>query len=80
MKNHGAEHYYLGIDVKRDKKYRNIWLSENICIEKILNECGMETCKEIKIPFQVGAKLSTKMFPKTLEKKYTWLGFLMIKL
>jgi hypothetical protein len=69
MKDLGVVHYCLGIEVKRDRKNRKIWLSQKKYIENILNEFGMETCKVVKTPFQVGVKLSTKMCPKTHEEK-----------
>jgi hypothetical protein len=70
MKDLGAMHYCLGrFEVKRDRKNRKIWISQKKYIENIFNEFGMETCKAVKTPFQVGVKLSIEMCPKAHEKK-----------
>jgi hypothetical protein len=80
MKDLGAVHYCLGIEVKRDRKNRKIWLSQKKYIENILNEFGMETCKVVKTLFKWELSCLLKCVLKLMRKINTQLGYHMLEL
>ncbi|KAH9318746.1 hypothetical protein KI387_020515, partial [Taxus chinensis] len=69
MTDHGEIHYCLGIQISRDREKRKIHLSQESYIRNILKKFGMENCKPVSTPMEVGNKLSLDMCPKTQEEE-----------
>jgi hypothetical protein len=60
-----AEKFIMGMEVKRDREIRKIWLNQRNCIETILKCFNMKDFKPVKVLILVGEKLTTEQFPKT---------------
>ena len=69
MKDLGASNFILGMEIKRDKKNRKLWLNQRKYVETILQRFNMQGCKPVKVPIPVGAKLSADQCPKTHEEE-----------
>jgi hypothetical protein len=69
MKDLGASNFILGMEIKRDRKKRKLWLNQRKYVETILQRFNMQECKSIKVLILVGVKLSTNQCPKTQEKE-----------
>lgn len=68
MKDIGATHFILGMDIKRDRSGRRLWLNHSKYIETILKRLSMHDSRPVKVPIPVGAKLSVEQCPKTQEE------------
>ena len=68
MKYLGPKHFILGMEIKRDRKNKKIWLSQQKNIEEILKRFNMQDCKLVKVPILVGSRLSIDQCPKTQEE------------
>jgi Reverse transcriptase (RNA-dependent DNA polymerase) len=53
----GELHYYLGIQVRRDRKNRQITLSQQSFAEQVLRRFGMQDANPVATPLDVSAKL-----------------------
>eukprot|EP00253_Pinus_taeda_P003325 PITA_03325 len=69
MKDLGAANYILGMDIKRDRAKRKLWLNHRKYVETILQRCNMQDRKPMKVPIHVGVSLSVEQCPKTQEKE-----------
>jgi hypothetical protein len=69
MKDLGASNFILGMEIKRDRKRRKLWLNQRKYVETILQRFNMQECKPVKVPIPVGAKLSADQCPKTHEEE-----------
>eukprot|EP00253_Pinus_taeda_P013435 PITA_13435 len=69
MKDLGAANYILGMEIKRDRAKRKLWLKQKRHVETILQRFNMQDCKPVKVPIPLGIKLSTKQCPKAQEEK-----------
>ena len=69
MKDLGASNFNLGMEIKRDRKKRKLWLNQRKYVKTILQRFNMQECKPVKVPIHVGVKLSTDQCPKTHEEK-----------
>jgi hypothetical protein len=69
MKDLGASNFILGMEIKRDRKKRKLWLNQRKYVETILQRFNMQECKPVKVPIPVGVKLSADQCPKTQEEE-----------
>src|SRR5579871_4790349 len=60
--------FYLGIEIKKDRKNRIVSLSQSKYIEDILKKYRIENCRPISTPMDTNKKLSKVMYPKTPEE------------
>ena len=65
MKDIGAANYILGMEIKRDRTKRKLWLNQRKYIEIILQRFNMKDGKSVKVPISVGVRLSAEQCPKT---------------
>jgi len=69
MKDLGAANYILGMEIKRDKANRKLWLNQQKYVETILQRFNMQDGKPVNVPIPVGVKLSAEQCPKTQEEE-----------
>src|ERR1700733_8950350 len=69
MKDIGAANYILGMEIKRDRAKRKLWLNQRKYVETILQRFNMQDSKLVKVPIPVGVRLSAKQCPKTQEEE-----------
>eukprot|EP00253_Pinus_taeda_P016143 PITA_16143 len=67
MKDLGAANYILGMEIKRDRAKRKLWLNQRKYVETILQRFNLQDSKPVKVPIPVGVRLSTEQCPKTQE-------------
>lgn len=60
MKDLGAEKYILGMEIKRDRSKRKLWLNQRRYVKTILQRFNMQDSKPVKVPIPVGVRLSTE--------------------
>jgi hypothetical protein len=46
----GAAKFILGMEIKRDRANKKLWLNERKYVETILQRFNMEECKLVKVP------------------------------
>jgi hypothetical protein len=69
MNDLGASNFILGMEIKRDRKKRKLWLNERKYVETILQRFNMQECKPVKVHIPVGVNLSVDQCPKTQEEE-----------
>ena len=69
MKDLGAANYILGMEIKRDRVKRKLWLNQRKYVETILQRFNMQDSKPGNVPIPVGVKLSDEQYPKTHEEE-----------
>ena len=69
MKDLGVANYILGMEIKRDRAKRKIWLNQRKHVETILHRFNMKDSKPVKVPIPVCVNLSTEHCPKTQEEE-----------
>lgn len=69
MKNLGQAKKILGIEISRNMKDRNLFLSQKTYISKLLSRYGMEECKPVTTPLASHFRLSAEECPKLDEEK-----------
>jgi hypothetical protein len=57
MKDLGSSNFILGMEIKRDRKKRKLWINQRKYVETILQRFNMQECKSIKVPILVGVNL-----------------------
>lgn len=65
MKDLGPTHFILGMEIKRDKANKRLWLSQQKYIEGVLKRFNMQDFKPVKVPIPVGTKLFAYQCPKS---------------
>ena len=65
MKYLGAVNYILGMEIKRDRAKRKLWLNQRKYVETILQRFNMQDSKPMKFLIPVGVKLYVDQYPKT---------------
>ena len=65
MKDLGAANYILGMEIKRDRAKRKLWLNKRKYVENILQRFNMQDSKSMKVHILVGVNLSAEQCPKT---------------
>jgi hypothetical protein len=69
MKDLGAAKKILGMEIFRDRRNGNIWLSQQTYLEKILLRFGMNDVKPVLVPLASHFKPSSSLCPSTKEEK-----------
>eukprot|EP00253_Pinus_taeda_P024773 PITA_24773 len=69
MKDLGAINYILGMEIKRDRSKRKLWLNQRRYVEIILQRFNMQDNKPVKVPIPVGVRLFAEQCPKTQEEE-----------
>lgn len=69
MKDLGTANYILGMEIKRDRAKRKLWLNQRKYVEKILQRFNMQDSKPVNVPIPVGVTLSTEQCTKTQEEE-----------
>jgi hypothetical protein len=69
MKDLGAANFILGMEIKRDRANRKLWLNKRKYVETILQRFNMHGSKPIKLPIPIGVKLFADQCPKTQEEE-----------
>eukprot|EP00253_Pinus_taeda_P028595 PITA_28595 len=64
MKDLGAANYILGMEIKRDRERRKLWLNKRKYVETILQDS-----KPVKVPIPVGVRLSVEKCFETQEEE-----------
>ena len=65
MKDLGTANYILGMEIKRDREKRKLWLNQRKYVKTILQRFNMHDSKRVNVLIPVGVKLSTEQCPKT---------------
>ena len=63
MKDLRAANFILGMEIKRDRANRKLWLNQRKYVETILQMFIMKESKSVKVDILVGIKLSTYKCP-----------------
>jgi hypothetical protein len=69
MRDLSASNFTLGMEIKRDRKKRKLWLNQRKYVKTILQRFNMQECKLIKVPIPVGVNLYADQCPKTEEEE-----------
>jgi hypothetical protein len=69
MKDIGVARKILGMEIFRDRRNGNIWLSQQKYVEKILLRFGMNDGKPLPVPLASHFKISSRLCPSTKEEK-----------
>jgi hypothetical protein len=75
MKDLGASNFILGMEIKRDRKKRKLWLNQRKYVETILQRFNMQECKPVKVPIHVGVKFMWISVPRHRKRRRTCLVF-----
>jgi hypothetical protein len=57
MKDISASNFILGMDIKKDRATRKIWLNQTKYIETVQKWFNMQDCKPVKVSIPMGARL-----------------------
>ena len=69
MKDLGAANYILGMEIKRYRAKRKLWLNQRKYVERILQRFNIQVSELVKVPILVGVNLSVEQCPKALEEE-----------
>ena len=69
MKDLGSAQKIIGMEIIRDRKNRNLFLTQRGYLEKVLDRFSMRDCKPVSTPLAQHFRLSTSEAPKTDEEK-----------
>ncbi|GLJ29753.1 hypothetical protein SUGI_0587340 [Cryptomeria japonica] len=58
MKDLGVAKYILGMEIRRDRVNRKLWLGQSKYVNSVLQRFNMQNCRPLSVPFTVGMKLS----------------------
>jgi hypothetical protein len=58
MKYLGATNFIMGMEIKRDRATRKLWLNHKKYIETIFKRFNMQDCEPLKVPIPVGERLT----------------------
>jgi hypothetical protein len=64
MKDLGAAKKILGMEIRRDRDAKRLWLSQVDNVKKVLERFSMENAKPVSTPLANHFRLSTSQFPK----------------
>lgn len=71
MKDLGAAKHILGMEIRRDRVNRKLWLGQSKYVNSVLQRFNMQNCRPLSVPFTVGMKLSILDCPTSpLEMEY----------
>ena len=57
VKDMGELHHFLGMIVMQDEKQRSVWIGQTTFTENLLKRFGMQDCKPVSTPVDIGSKL-----------------------
>ena len=69
MKYLGVVNYILGMEIKRDREKRKLWLNQRKYVKTILKRFNMQDSKPVKVLTLVGVRLSNEQCPKMQEEE-----------
>jgi hypothetical protein len=69
MKDLGASSFILGMEIKRYRANKKLWLNQRKCVEMILQRFNMHGSKPVKVLILIGVNLSADQCPKTQEEE-----------
>jgi len=69
MKDLGEAAYVLGIQIFRDRKNKQLALSQASYIDKVMDRFAMQNSKKGYLPFRHGVSLSKEQSPKTPQEE-----------
>lgn len=72
MKDLGAATRILGIDIRRNRETKSLFLSQEAYIIKVLTKFNMISSKPVSTPLAAHFKLSVKQSPQSNRKLSTW--------
>ena len=70
----GPTHFLLGVEIKRNRAKRTLWLSQRQYILDILARFSMSDCNPVATPMLAGQRLDAEMCPTTDEGKKDMAG------
>jgi hypothetical protein len=65
IKDFGATKYILGMEVKRNRINKKIWLSQSKYVKFVLQQFHMADCRPLSVSIYVGTKISIEQCPTT---------------
>ena len=68
MKDLGGAKKILGMEIRRDRDAKKLWLSQAGYVKKVLERFSMENAKPVSTPLANHFCLSTSQCPKTVEE------------
>jgi hypothetical protein len=68
MKDLGAVKKILGMEIRRDRDAKRLWLSQAGYVKKVLERFSMENVNPVSTPLANHFRLSTSQCPKTVEE------------
>ena len=68
MKDWGATKKILGMEIRRDRDVKRLWLSQASYMKKVLERFSMKNAKSVSTLLTNHFRLSTSQCPKTVEK------------
>jgi hypothetical protein len=68
MKDLGAAKKILGMEIRRNRDAKKLWLSQAGYVKKVLERFSMDNAKPISTPLANHFRLSTSQCPKTVEE------------
>lgn len=68
MKDLGTAKKILGMEIRRDRDAKRLWLSQASYVNKVLERFSMENVKPVSTPLAKHFRLSTSQCPKTAEE------------
>jgi hypothetical protein len=69
MKDLGVANFLLGMEIKRDRENKKLWLNKRKYVKTIFQRFDMQKCKPIRVPITVGVKIFADQCPKTQEEE-----------
>jgi hypothetical protein len=69
MKDLDDANFILGMEIKRDRANRKLWLNQRKHVEMIFQRFNMHGSKPVKVPIPIGVNLSADQCPKTQEEE-----------
>ena len=68
MKDLGAAKKILGMEIRRDRDAKRLWLSQVSSVKKVLERFNMENAKQVSTPLANHFRLFTSQCPKTVKE------------
>ena len=69
MKDLSAANLILGMEIKRNRADRKLWLNQRKYVETVLHNFTMQECKLVKVPILEGARLSIEQCTNNQEEE-----------
>ncbi|GAA0163591.1 hypothetical protein LIER_19417 [Lithospermum erythrorhizon] len=69
MKDLGQAEHILGMEIKRDRTHKLLWLSHEKYVLKVLQRFNMDSSKAVNCPLHTHFKMSSKVTPQSKEEQ-----------